>query len=244
MPEGPSIVILKEETAHFAGRKVLDVTGNVKTIDIEMLRNKKLVDIKTWGKHYLLCFPKFTVRIHFLLFGSFAIDEPKDRPERLSLRFTNGHLYFYACSVQMLEGSPDDHYDWSGDVMNPKWDPVKAKAKIKSLPKALLCDTLLNQDIFAGVGNIIKNEVLFRVGLHPANRNGDVPGIKINQMIREARQYSFDFLKWKKQFVLSKHWLIHTKKKCPVCGGPVIKEYLGKTKRRTFFCVKDQKLYS
>lgn len=131
----------------------------------------------------------------------------------------------------------------SGDVMNRAWDPKKAKEKIKALPKELLCDTLLNQDIFAGVGNIIKNEVLFRVGLHPGNRNMDVSGIKINQMIREARQYSFDFLKWKKQFILRKKWLIHTKKKCPICGGPIKKEYLGKTKRRTFFCEKDQRRY-
>jgi endonuclease-8 len=30
-------------------------------------------------------------------------------------------------------------------------------------------------------------------------------------MIREARNYSFDFLQWKKDFVLRKHWLAHSK---------------------------------
>ncbi|MDQ3016813.1 MAG: endonuclease [Bacteroidota bacterium] len=243
MPEGPTIIILKEETKHFEERKVLEVTGNVKTIDPELLLNKKLLHIKTWGKHYLLCFHTFTIRIHFLLFGSYAIDKPKERAEKLSLRFTNGQIFFYACSIKFLAGSPEDHYDWSGDVMNPAWDPIQAKHKIKQHPDTLICDILLNQEIFAGVGNIIKNEVLFRVGVQPASRTGAISGIKINQIIKEARDYSFDFLKWKKQFVLLKQWLIHTKKKCPKCGGLVIKEYLGKQKRRCFYCKKDQKEY-
>ena len=31
----------------------------------------------------------------------------------------------------------------------------------------MVCDALLDQTVFAGVGNIIKNEVLFRTGVHP-----------------------------------------------------------------------------
>jgi endonuclease-8 len=143
----------------------------------------------------------------------------------------------------MLEDDLDALYDWSGDVMNDAWDPKKAKAKIKDLPKAMICDTLLNQAIFAGVGNIIKNEVLFRTGVHPESRNGKISGIKMNQLIREARQYSFDFLNWKKQYVLRKHWLVHTKRTCPKCGGPITLKHTGKNPRRSFFCVKDQRLY-
>lgn len=243
MPEGPSIVLLKEETAHFAGKKVLDVSGNTKTIDIDLLRNKKLTEIRSWGKHFLLCFPKFTVRIHFLLFGSYAINQPKDRPERLAFRFTNGHLYFYACSVQLLEGDINDHYDWTSDVMNPDWNPKAARKKIKELPNAMICDILLNQHIFSGVGNIIKNEVLFRVGVHPESKAGRLPTARLTRVINEARIYSFQFLDWKRDYVLKKHWLAHTKKICPKCGGVIIKKHTGKTNRRSFFCKVDQKLF-
>lgn len=243
MPEGPSIVILKEEVAKFTGKKVLAADGNTATIDISSLLNKKVVEFKTWGKHFLICFPKFTVRVHFLLFGSYAIDTPKDRLPRMSLRFTNGELFLYTCSIKMLEGSPDDHYDWSGDVMNDAWDPVQARQKMKQEPKAMICDTLLNQNIFAGVGNIIKNEVLFRVGVHPESITGRISGIKIGQIISEARIYSFQFLNWKKQFILKKQWLAHTKKKCVKCGGPMTKKHTGQNKRRSFFCERDQKLY-
>lgn len=37
------------------------------------------------------------------------------------------------------------------------------------------CDALLNQDLFAGSGNIIKNEVLFRIGVHPWSTLGALP---------------------------------------------------------------------
>ena len=97
--------------------------------------------------------------------------------------------------------------------------------------------------MFAGVGNIIKNEVLFRIRVHPENRIGELPQRKLGDLIREARQYSFDFLAWKKAFVLRKHWLVHTKRTCPDCDGPLTKAHLGKTQRRSFFCERCQVRY-
>jgi endonuclease VIII len=100
----------------------------------------------------------------------------------------------------------------------------------------LVCDALLDQDIFAGVGNIIKNEVLFRIRLHPLSTVGALPAPKLRQLVEQARQYSFDFLEWKKQFVLKEHWLAHRKTTCPRCQLPLIKAKLGRTRRPTFYC--------
>ena len=116
--------------------------------------------------------------------------------------------------------------------------------KLKEQSETLVCDALLDQQIFAGVGNIIKNEVCFRIKVHPENRIGWLPAKQINDLVKEARNYSFDFLEWKKQFVLKKHWLVHTKKICKRCNIPLIKKYAGKTKRRTFFCTNCQVLYT
>ena len=66
---------------------------------------------------------------------------------------------------------------------------------------------------------------------------------KLMEMVAETRVYSFDFLNWKKAFVLKKYWLAHTKKVCKRCDLPLSKEYLGKTKRRSFFCSNCQQLY-
>lgn len=242
MPEGPSILILKEEVQSFVGKKILKVEGN-SALDIQRLAGQKIIDFKTWGKHFLICFKDFTVRIHLMLFGSYRINEQKEALPRLRLIFKKGEINFYACSVKFIEGNLDDVYDWKADVMNDAWDPKAAKEKLKAIPDTLVTDALLNQNIFAGVGNIIKNEVLYRIHVHPETKVGDLPTKKLNELLKEARNYSFDFLNWKKQFVLKKHWLAYSKKTCPHCKIPILKKHLGKTNRRTFFCENCQVQY-
>lgn len=242
MPEGPSIVILKEAVRSFKGKKIIEIGGNTK-IELPDLIGQPVKDFKSWGKHFLICFPKHTIRIHFMLFGSYRINEKKETPPRLSLQFPDGELNFYACSIKLLDDDPDNIYDWTADVMNKSWSPRKARGKLKKIPNTMACDALLDQTVFSGVGNIIKNEVLFRIRVHPESRIGKLPPKKISALIKEARDYSFQFLEWKKAFVLKKHWLIHTKKTCPRCILPVIKKYAGKTKRRSFFCTNCQLIY-
>jgi endonuclease-8 len=243
MPEGPSIVILKELVEPFKGKRIIKVEGNSKQ-DIQWIPGQTITDFKSWGKHFLICLEDVTVRIHFMLFGSYRINEDKETKPRLSLQFEASVINFYACSVKFIEGDLNNIYDWSSDVMNDTWDAKKAKEKLKQQPATLVCDALLDQNLFAGVGNIIKNEVLFRIRVHPENNAGYLPESLMEEMIAEARLYSFDFLEWKKKYVLKRHWLAHTKKICPRCNIPFIKKYAGKTKRRTFFCTNCQVLYN
>ncbi len=243
MPEGPSIVLAKEEMEIFKGMKVLSVSGNSR-IDKEAMVNKKLLEVKTWGKHLLLCFKGFSIRIHLLLFGTYRINSQKEKAPRLSLQFKKGELNFYACAVKVLERPLDELYDWGADVLSQRWDVKAAKKKLRLKPGRLVTDVLLDQNIFSGVGNIIKNEVLYRIRVHPKSQVGELPLRKLNEMMKEARNYSFEFLNWKREFTLKKHWLVHTKKTCIRDGSKIKKEYLGKSKRRTFFCNKCQVKYS
>ncbi len=242
MPEGPSIIILKEAVQQFKGKKIIAVSGNSK-VDIQKLKGQIIVDFKTWGKHFLICFKTFTVRIHLMMFGSYRINEKKKNAPRLGLQFKKGELNFYACSVKIIEEDIDTVYDWSCDVMNPLWDAQKAKVKLKDKKEVMVCDALLDQHIFAGVGNIIKNEVLFRVKIHPESDVSKLPAKKLNALVKEASLYSFQFLQWKKDFVLKQHWLAHTKKICPRDNIPFVKKHLGKTHRRSFYCESCQQLY-
>lgn len=243
MPEGPSIVILKGELQSFIGCGIINVRGNSKA-GIEIIKGHKIIDIKSWGKHLLILLDnELTIRIHFMLFGSYMINGKKDRAERLGLDTDKGEVNFYACSVKFIEGTLDDFYDWSADVMSETWNPIKAKKKLKLNPDALVCDVLLNQDIFAGVGNIIKNEVLFRTRVHPESKIGKLSSRKINELVTDARTYSFQFMDWKREYILRKNWLVHTKKTCVRCNIPLVRKHLGKTNRRSFFCTRCQKLY-
>ncbi|MES2565871.1 MAG: DNA-formamidopyrimidine glycosylase family protein [Bacteroidota bacterium] len=242
MPEGPSIVIIKEELNSFKGRKILKVEGNSK-IDIQRLEKLKINDFKSWGKHFLICFDDFYLRIHLLMFGTYRINERKETPPRLLLQFKGAEFSFYTCSVKLIEGDPNDLYDWDSDIMSETWDHTKAVKKIKKLKGSLVCDVLLNQDIFAGVGNIIKNEVLFRTKIHPETMVGSLSEKKLKSLVKDARDYSLQFYVWKKEFVLKKNWLIYKKAECPRCKIKTIRTYCGKTARLTCYCAQCQKLY-
>ena len=243
MPEGPSLVILREEAAAFAGRTIARAEGNT-TLDKERLAGQRIVAVRTWGKHFLLEMPDFTLRVHFLLFGSYRINERKDGPPRLALQFDGGgELNFYTCSVKYLEEPLDKIYDWKADVMSPAWSPALALRRLRAAPGKRVCDALLDQDIFAGVGNIIKNEVLYRIHVHPLSTIGGLPAAKLRALVAQAREYSFDFLAWKKASVLKAHWLAHRQSVCKRCDLPLTKATLGTTQRQSYFCNNCQALY-
>jgi endonuclease-8 len=243
MPEGPSLVILRELVQPFAGLRIVNAQGNSK-IDKTRLIGQKIVAFRTWGKHLLIEFQGFSIRIHLLMFGTYSINERKDKPPRLSLAFARGReLNFYTCAVRYIEGELGDEYDWSGDVLSDSWDAAAARRKLRSMSNTLACDALLDQNVFAGVGNIIKNEVLFRIRVHPLSAVGALPARKLSELVLQARQYSFEFLEWKKAYVLRQHWLVHTKRTCPRCNIPLTKAHLGITDRRSFFCERCQVRY-
>ena len=247
MPEGPSILILRETLARFAGDVVLDADGRA-AIDLSRLRRRRLHAVCSWGKHLLLDFGDFNLRVHLLLFGQCRIHDAATASTgapSVSLRFESGdRIDFHAVSAKWIEGDLDAHYDWTTDVLSPSWDTLAAHAKLQAAPRALACDALLDQTIFAGVGNIIKNEVLFRTSIHPLSRIAALPDPQRMRMVDEARTYSFDFLSWKRQHVLKRHWQVHERRNCPRCGDALARvARLGLRKRRSFHCDRCQFLY-
>jgi endonuclease-8 len=257
MPEGPSIVLLRDRLAPFIGRTVRDAAGCA-ALDLGRIHSRRLLDIRSWGKHLLLAFDGFSLRIHLLLFGTCLVhggergdgaggdgEEAASATPSVSLRFEGGGgIDFRAASARWVEGDLDAAYDWSADVLSPRWDPHAAQAKLCARPTELACDALLDQTIFSGVGNIIKNEVLFRILVHPLSRVGALPDAELSQLVAQARDYSFDFFDWKRRNVLKRHWQVHERSMCPRCRhalAPVRK--LGKRQRRSFHCDRCQRLY-
>jgi endonuclease-8 len=210
------------------------------------MQGKLVRDLRTWGKHFLIVFDGFALRVHFLLFGSYRIDERRENANpRLALGFARGsELNFYACSLKYIDGDLDAVYDWSADVMSDAWNARAARRKLQARPDTLAADALLDQTVFSGVGNIIKNEVLHRIRVHPESTVGALPSRKLGELVRQARDYSFDFYEWKKAYVLRKHYQVHTKKTCPRDGTPLsYRKHLGRAGRRAFWCDTCQRLW-
>ncbi|MGE5377845.1 MAG: endonuclease, partial [Bacteroidota bacterium] len=173
--EGPSLYLAARQLQPFKGKTVLSVSGNTK-IEKERLLEQKIKNIFSWGKHLIIQFDEFALRTHFLLFGAFEADVDdttltgdyrRSYTPRLQLNFENGEIRLFNCSVKFLEtGNAKAGYDFTTDIMSPKWDSGKAFDAISAKPGAEIADVLLDQEIFAGVGNIIKNEVLWRMRVH------------------------------------------------------------------------------
>lgn len=128
--------------------------------------------------------------------------------------------------------------------MSDAWDPAAARRTLRGRPDALAADVLLDQNVFAGVGNIIKNEVLHRIRLHPESRIGALPPRKLAELVEQARTYSFDFYRWKQAFELKRHFQVHARRICPRDGTPLrYRKHLGEAQRRAFWCESCQRLY-
>jgi len=215
--EGPSLVIASEEFEPFLRLKVAEATGTAK-LPFSKIKGQKLKKVTSWGKHFILVFEKTTLRIHFLMFGSYRINKPREnRIPKMTLRFGKDHLYFYSCAIGILDEPLDELYDWSTDTMSDEWSTPQALKKVQALPETQVCDVLMDQTIFTGVGNIIKNEVLFRQRLHPETKLGQLTKLEQRNLVKDTRAYCLQFYEWKKANVLKRNWQIFRKKTCPIC---------------------------
>lgn len=241
--EGPTLLILRERASKFIGQKISAAWGSQK-IDMERLAGQRIASLQHWGKHFLIVLDDCTVRVHYLMFGTYYIDSrhPEKTP-KLALEFSNGIWNNYNCAAKILEGTDvNAWYDWSSDVMHDAWDAKKAKAKLKTAAGMMACDALLGQAIFAGVGNVIKNEVLFRIKVHPEAAVDALPAKKRDALVREARTYSFDFYRWEQEGVRRKRYCVHRRARCPDCGTRIEKRFTGRTPRSSFWCPACQAL--
>ena len=243
--EGPALTLLKEEAQSFLGKKITAAGGGSK-IDMDSLQGQRLNKLQSCGKHFLMVLDNCTIRIHYLMFGNYNLNSrhPEKEP-KLFLQFNDGSEWNnYNCAVRILpETDMNKLYDFSIDIMDESWNPAKAKAKLKQHPHMLVCDALMNQEIFAGVGNVIKNEALFRIGVQPESELGALPPKKITELLKEAHTYSYDFYRWRKEGVLRKKYCVHQRKYCPTCHALLIKKFTGELERSSFYCINDQKLY-
>lgn len=240
--EGPSLVIIKEELAPFVGQRIRQVSGNAKC-DKELLQGGTINEIASWGKHLLIVVGSITLRIHFLMFGSYRINERKEGViPRIRLETTNGELNFYSCAASLIEGDLRSQYDWKTDPLSPEWNAARALSTIRKKPSEYVCDILLDQNIFSGVGNIIKNEVLFRLKLHPLRTIDSMDLRSLRELVEDTTLYCAQFYEWKKRYELKTNWQIYRRKKCPICDSKPTMEVTGKFKRVSFYCARCQPL--
>jgi endonuclease-8 len=159
----------------------------------------------------------------------------------LKLEFENGQLSMFSCSLKWIErNDARKEYDSSIDIMSRRWNARKALARLAASEAEEIGNVLLDQDVFAGVGNIIKNEVLWLARVHPSTRIKRLSPADRKSIIAFARSFSKQFLRWRRKFVLRKNLSIYGRKVCPRCGGTVKRAKTGNRERWSYVCGRCQ----
>ena len=77
MPEGPSLVILREEAARFEGQEIMTAEGNTTAFEPAQVIGQPVLSLRTLGKQFIVELPDMAFRVHFMLSGSYRIDNAR-----------------------------------------------------------------------------------------------------------------------------------------------------------------------
>ena len=85
------------------------------------INGKKLLDIRTWGKHLLLVFSNGAVKIHLGLFGDVLINERKKVNRSFFLEFAKGEINGYVVRAEKLTRHPMIYPTWRTDILSKEF---------------------------------------------------------------------------------------------------------------------------
>ena len=241
MPEGPSILHLKDQLMPFKGKLVKEA-GGYGDMSTDWIKGKKLTDIKTWGKHLLFVFSNGVIRVHLGLFGDILINERKKVNRSFFLEFASGEINGYVVKASKLDKQLKETYDWRTDILSPQFDKAYVKTLLKKKGDKTIDDVLMDQEIFTGVGNKIRNEALYRAAIHPLSIISKTPAVKISKLLSEVVKYANIFYQQLKKTGVNDTFQVY-QQEYAADGSEVTMKVLPKSKRKIFFSEHRQKLY-
>ena len=257
MVEGPTAKAYAVKISRgFRGEVVKSVFVRSKRIfvPVERLIGKKFLNADSFGKNIVLLFDGIAVRLHLMMYGTIHIygkDEPLLKPEeRVRLRIEGEARKLVVYNAPIVEINEKESLlkalreGLGPDPLSNEWDRSKAVKNIMGFPDDKIGVILLNQSVIAGIGNILRNEILFRAKVHPERRVKDLSYEELERIVEVSESLSKEFLKLKLEGKRIKSILFvynRYRKPCKVCGKPIRYYMQEPIKRKTFVCDRCQK---
>lgn len=275
MPEGPSIKNMADRLrAALEGQTINAVRSRYKKAREENwpehIERQTVIAVRSHGKNLFIDLSNgYTVYSHMLMWGSWHIYRPgeewqkEERLARLVLETPAAVAVLFNAPVCDLipPGEMPGHKTsrMGPDLLSPDFDPQEVARRLQ-LPENRdreLGEAIMDQFIVAGIGNILKSEILFQAGLHPLRPAGSLSPAEFDHFIR----YSLDLIRRSyelgsfNQAFLPPELLpeiIHGNnlgyvyrrrtKPCHICGTPIQMVRQGTGRRMTWFCPNCQPL--
>ena len=241
--EGASLRLYEEQLAPCRGQRLVAADGE-RAAQAEPLVGSALAGVEARGKLLYLKFdspePAAWIRIHCLMFGDVRINRGRDKRLTLGLDLQHDRVAVYLGAARRIEPAAADPYDPRLDVVRETWDPAHAAAhmRAKSGPDRLLVEALLDQALFPGLGNKMKNEALWAERIDPRRTLAELDGSAVRRVLDAIRAFALDWLDAVRQGGdhVSPPCATYRKKRCPRCETPYVSEGLGDPPRKCVWC--------
>jgi len=176
------------------------------------------------------------------LFGEVLINERKKVNRSFFLEFANGEINGYVVRAEKLPATPAEVYDWRTDILSKDFDAAYVKILLQAQQGKTIDDVLMDQKIFTGVGNIIRNEALYLAGIHPQSITGKIPVAKITKLIKEVVKFAhhwYELIEKGKRLSFSVY-----QQEYAADGSEVTMKISPHSKRKIFFSAHKQSLFT
>ena len=252
MAEGPVVhLYAKKLKEALQGREVRIEFGLKKLKPLEpSVENISILKVEAHGKQFRFHLEDHRVLlVHLMMWGSWRIykkgqewDKPRERARVLFHTGTHTAVVFSAPVIRLL--TPSELQE------DPRWgnlgpDPLRHDFSSREFwrrfeqdPSREVGEVLLDQQVIAGVGNILRIEILFRSHIHPHRKVGSLSAAEKQVLLHWILKL---FEQWMRNMGKRSSWIqVYRKSKrpCPNCNTLI--EFFRQAGRITYACLRCQ----
>ena len=214
-------------------------------------QNIRIQKIEAHGKQFRIHFPDQSILlVHLMMWGSWRIyrkgefwDKPVERARVVFQTDSHQAVVFSAPVVKILtlsELQKDPYWGNLGpDPLRPDFSPREFFHRLEQYPSREIGEVLLDQQVIAGVGNILRIEILFRSHIYPRRQVDSLSKEEKAELLRWILKL---FETWIKQMRRKNTWIkIYRRsgKPCPQCGTLI--QFFRQAGRITYACPRCQR---
>jgi endonuclease-8 len=270
MPEGDTI-FKAARTLHraLAGQTVTrfeTVLVHLARVDADTPVGGRTVErVAAAGKHLLMTFSDgLVLRTHMRMNGSWHIYRPGERWQmprsemRIAIETTDWVAVAFRVHVaEFIQASDLARHrpiaTLGPDLLADTFDADEALRRMRAQPAETIADVLLDQRVFAGIGNVYKSEVLFLAGIHPDARIAAISDEALRGVIAIARRLLLEnvveqpgpsmvtyrgFRRTTGRMRPAERLWVYSRggRPCRKCGTPIASHKTGDDARVTYWC--------
>ena len=257
MTEGPTAkyqAIRIKTVANDESITNIETKSKLARVDLKKLIGKKIEDVETFGKNIVIIVGDYAIRLHLMMYGSihiYSLSEKLAKPEsqvRLFIQLETKKIVVYNAPIVEIDYKGKvirNLVSWLGpDPLRKDWNPQNAIKLILKHKNRKIGDVLLDQGVIAGIGNILRNEILFRAGVHPDRLVKDLSILEVERIVSFSKELSEEFFERRMRHERIKPMLMvynRYNKPCFICGTPIKFYRQQPNGRKTFVCEHCQK---